>query len=64
MYADDTNITVVSKTGKEMENLYNRLKVELGRKNEIVYYRTVRKSILRLVELQSLVAKCRKIQKI
>ena len=42
-----------------MDNLHNRLKVELDRKNEI-FHTTVKKSILKLVELQSLVAKCYK----
>ena len=45
-----------------MDNLHNRLKVELGRKNEI-FHTTVKKRILKLVELQSLVAKCCKIRK-
>ena len=35
-----------------MGNLHNRLKVKLGRKNEI--FTTARKRILNLVELQSL----------
>ena len=34
-----------------MDNLHNRLKVELGRKNKT--FTTVRKSILKLVGLQS-----------
>ena len=46
-----------------MVNLHYRLKVELGtRKNEI--FAAARQSILKLVALQSLVAKCRNIRKI
>ena len=46
----------------KMDNLRNKLKVEPGKKNEI--FATARKRVLKLVELQSLVAKCCKIRKI
>ena len=47
---------------KSMDNLHNGLKVELGGKNDT--FSTVRKSVLKLVELQSLVEKCCKIRNI
>ena len=49
---------VINKLRPAMDNLHNRLKVKLG-KNKI--FTTARKRILKLVELQSLVAKCFKI---
>ena len=44
-------------------NLHNRLKVELGRMNEIVYHSKKEHPKI-IVELQILVAKCCKIRKI
>ena len=50
----------------EMDDPSYRLNFDLGKKNEFtqIYITTARKSVLKLVNLQSLVAKCCKMRKI